>query len=443
MAASRDRRGNAGSKMAKLLNEEEEDEFYKTTYGGFEEVEDDKDYQSEDSDSDRVDSDFDIDENAEPEVEDNEEEEGKKRRRGGGVDTKAYKEPKKKEKAKDKKKKTKKGVKAMVDKGEGELEAKGVEAKPEERKAGRRKRKTDAEIAKELEEAPARKKVRASTTVKSAESDRKKREDAVRKKMMADLAAKKNVTAVRRLTQEELLEEAKETEKQNLLSLHEFQKLEMEKKKAARFSKMLRTGPMILFRSMTMPIVEINEDPVRPLTPPRSTSDSTVAGEAAPGRGQPEAIMAVMPEVTETKGEENEGKSEGSKEQKQETEKKKKKLLPENSCERSFITFQDLPSFKRAFPDYYYKLKGRTRTQNKIPERKYCPITGMLAKYFDPVTQTPYANLQAFKIIRETMDKQLEKQKKAEEKKADEKEKKKKSSASGGTPTTSRATTET
>jgi vacuolar protein sorting-associated protein 72 len=42
MAASRDRRGNAGTKMAKLLNEEEEDEFYKTTYGGFEEVEDDK-----------------------------------------------------------------------------------------------------------------------------------------------------------------------------------------------------------------------------------------------------------------------------------------------------------------------------------------------------------------------------------------------------------------
>ena len=42
MAAGRERRGNAGSKMAKLLNEEEEDDFYKTTYGGFEEVEDDK-----------------------------------------------------------------------------------------------------------------------------------------------------------------------------------------------------------------------------------------------------------------------------------------------------------------------------------------------------------------------------------------------------------------
>lgn len=44
MAAIRERRTNAGNKMAKLLNEEEEDDFYKTTYGGFDEVEQDNDY---------------------------------------------------------------------------------------------------------------------------------------------------------------------------------------------------------------------------------------------------------------------------------------------------------------------------------------------------------------------------------------------------------------
>lgn len=42
--ASRPKRANAGNKMAKLLNEEEEDEFYKTTYGGFDETEQDNDY---------------------------------------------------------------------------------------------------------------------------------------------------------------------------------------------------------------------------------------------------------------------------------------------------------------------------------------------------------------------------------------------------------------
>lgn len=44
MAATRERRGNAGSKMSKLLNEEEEDDFYKTSYGGFSETNDDQDY---------------------------------------------------------------------------------------------------------------------------------------------------------------------------------------------------------------------------------------------------------------------------------------------------------------------------------------------------------------------------------------------------------------
>lgn len=44
MAATRERRGNAGNKMAKLLDEEEEDDFYKTSYGGFEETENDRDY---------------------------------------------------------------------------------------------------------------------------------------------------------------------------------------------------------------------------------------------------------------------------------------------------------------------------------------------------------------------------------------------------------------
>ncbi len=39
LVLERERRKNAGSKMAKLLNEEEEeDEFYKTAYGGFNEV---------------------------------------------------------------------------------------------------------------------------------------------------------------------------------------------------------------------------------------------------------------------------------------------------------------------------------------------------------------------------------------------------------------------
>ena len=44
MAASRARRSNAGNKMASLLDSEEVDEFYSTTYGGFDEEAEDKEY---------------------------------------------------------------------------------------------------------------------------------------------------------------------------------------------------------------------------------------------------------------------------------------------------------------------------------------------------------------------------------------------------------------
>jgi vacuolar protein sorting-associated protein 72 len=38
MAASRERRNNAGARMTRLLEAEDDDDFYKTTYGGFSEV---------------------------------------------------------------------------------------------------------------------------------------------------------------------------------------------------------------------------------------------------------------------------------------------------------------------------------------------------------------------------------------------------------------------
>lgn len=39
---------------------------------------------------------------------------------------------------------------------------------------------------------------------------------------------------------------------------------------------------------------------------------------------------------------------------------------------------------------------------------KICVITRLPAKYFDPITQLPYRNLQAFKILREAYYQQME-----------------------------------
>lgn len=44
MAANRSRRANAGNRISNLLDNLEEDEFYKTSYGGFEDEEEDKEY---------------------------------------------------------------------------------------------------------------------------------------------------------------------------------------------------------------------------------------------------------------------------------------------------------------------------------------------------------------------------------------------------------------
>lgn len=56
-------------------------------------------------------------------------------------------------------------------------------------------------------------------------------------------------------TQEELLEEAKTTELENLKSLEKYQKLENEKK-TRRIIKKAYNGPLIKYTSTRMPLIE-------------------------------------------------------------------------------------------------------------------------------------------------------------------------------------------
>ena len=50
-------------------------------------------------------------------------------------------------------------------------------------------------------------------------------------------------------------------------------------------------------------------------------------------------------------------------------------------------------------------------SSNRRHHRRLCPVTGMPAQYFDPLTQLPYANLDAFKILRRIYAEELKKQK--------------------------------
>ncbi|VDM00018.1 unnamed protein product [Schistocephalus solidus] len=270
---TRSRRPGAGSRMARLLNEEEEDEFYTSTYGGFTEEADDVDYESESSVQDSIDSDF-------VETEDDEEDnsaagsddEGEKQRRTKRVVTKSYK-------------------------------LKGLFWRLLE---GRQLRASTARST-------------AETTTAQRSSAANSEVAAIRRKaLMAEIAQRKNVPEVRRLTQEELLAEAKITEEINKRSL---------------------------------------------------VYGAAVNSES----GEVELCQMLVDR--------------------------------EAKCSRTLVTFTDPASFAAAFPSAVAASRQQQLTGSKQPGRprkrtRYCPLTGRLARYVDPLTRTPYADLAAFRALR-------------------------------------------
>jgi hypothetical protein len=62
---------------------------------------------------------------------------------------------------------------------------------------------------------------------------------------------------------------------------------------------------------------------------------------------------------------------------------------PEENC----VTFSNASVFEKLFENFNRVIEPK--------EKKLCAITGLHAKYFDPLTKTHYANKDAFKIIRE------------------------------------------
>ena len=77
--------------------------------------------------------------------------------------------------------------------------------------------------------------MRHSTSRKTQDTESKRKEREMKEQLMKEYARKRNVATVRRLTQEELLAEAKITEEMNLRSLG---------KLAIRFMKFLHLGSL-------------------------------------------------------------------------------------------------------------------------------------------------------------------------------------------------------
>uniref|UniRef100_A0A182TGM0 Vacuolar protein sorting-associated protein 72 homolog n=1 Tax=Anopheles melas TaxID=34690 RepID=A0A182TGM0_9DIPT len=344
MAATRERRSNAGRRMATLLNEEEEDEFYKTSYGGFSETADDGDYvQKNDDEEDIVDSDFSIDENDEP-ISDAEEEpaKGSKRRKVGTV-TKAYREP--------------------VPKKQAPAKAKEPKAKTE-RQSTLRKRPKFTVID------SGRKSFRKSTAAKTAatQSRLKQRFEAERKRTRV-IRTEEYIP-----TQEELLEEAEITERENIKSLERFRRMELEKQKI-RPTKKKFTGPTIRYFSTAMPIIEEVYDSNTEVDP-LSISDPKEA-------------------------EDTNDKTAREKTVKRSRSKKTTLMEVTGQYERTFITFEN--DIDNKLFESYFPTPDAARKHRPI-----CAVTRLPARYYDPITQLPYRNMQAFKILREAYYQQLE-----------------------------------
>ena len=183
----------------------------------------------------------------------------------------------------------------------------------------------------------------------------RKEQRKLREKRKAVPSARPKRAPDRPLTQEELLREAQVTEMENLKSLDAFVRLEEEKKKVVDRKRAIK-GPSIRYISMTMPLI--------------SPEEETKVNQA-------EMMENVDVEGNTSVQDATAASGPGSKE------------YPNYS--RNFLVFSD----SSGFPGSFFPT-----ARPKIPKRQFCPITGLPAKYFDPVTQSPYSTAEAFKLIR-------------------------------------------
>jgi len=93
--------------------------------------------------------------------------------------------------------------------------------------------------------------LRKSTSVKRVELEKRQKERQERRVYLKGVASLRNTGEVRKLTQEELLEEAKITEEINLESLEAYQQIELKKKENKRM-KLIQECPRICTSSMTI-----------------------------------------------------------------------------------------------------------------------------------------------------------------------------------------------
>ena len=222
--------------------------------------------------------------------------------------------------------------------------------------------------------------LRKSTLEVSEEYRRRfeEEEDLRRRKMRYSSSRKPK--PLRKLTQKELLAEAKRTEIENLASLEAYARLEAEKKKVKE-KKTVVQGPVIRFHSIAMPLVEelSNDSSTKGTTQDVADTVNNNGGPPVQIKQEPNADHDNLTESSTSTENIKGGES--------------KPVVPsaEKMYCRNFLIFTDTKNF----PSEFFPTSKPQR-----PRKRFCPFTGLPAKYIDPLTGTPYATSQAFKIIR-------------------------------------------
>lgn len=187
----------------------------------------------------------------------------------------------------------------------------------------------------------------------------------------------KKMKSNRKMTQKELLEEAKETERENLASLEAYSRLEAEKRKIEK-KKVIYSGPMIRFLSCTMPLVtDISKDSesecphtnIKQL--PTSPSPVQVSSQLGHEPQSNSTTGGVVLEGNEPTPSTRQGNSDQLTDLNTETSSQR------NVYSRNFMIFTDTNSF----PSAYFPTE-----KPRYPKKRFCPFTGLPAKYVDPLT---------------------------------------------------------
>ncbi|KAF8964149.1 hypothetical protein BGZ46_000835 [Entomortierella lignicola] len=294
-----------------------------------------------------------------------------------------------------------------------------------------------------------RKSSRRTTVLNKQETELKLLEYETRKAMQP----KREKVVVHKMTQEELLEEAKKTEALNLASLQAFKAQELEKKKVVK-KKELVMGPFIRYHSFAEwighgPLIQALAD-TGPATPggtmPPSRAGSrrgSISSNMEFGHtgGVPPQSLAqkLAQSLLQHQQEQSlsstptDGKSSGSgvktprspggdvemsspsRDGKKNTAeipagaltpahwttatmstgsiaRKRKRLHPTQMCGRNWITFM-------GYEDEDLPINEWSVVESYPEKNPMCAITGLPAKYKDPKTGIPYANKEAYRIL--------------------------------------------